>query len=91
MRAEERVRREAIECELVFEASEGGIECERGFEGEKTLEVLDSVTAQGKRHRCLIALCYVRIRSRTEGGKKERNERKNYIQCCVARGLGITA
>ena len=34
MRAEERVRREAIECELVFEVSEGGIECERGFEGK---------------------------------------------------------
>ena len=28
MRAEERVRREAIECELVFE-------CERGVEGER--------------------------------------------------------
>ena len=63
MRAEERVRREAIECELVFEF-EGGIECERGAR-EKTLEVLDSVTAQRKRHKSLIALCYVRIRSRT--------------------------
>ena len=39
MRAKERVRREAIkcECELVFEfePSEGGIECERGFEGKR--------------------------------------------------------
>ena len=37
MRAEERVRREAIECEceLVFKASEGGIECERGVEGKR--------------------------------------------------------
>ena len=35
MRAVERVRREAIECKLVFEASEGGIECERGFEGKR--------------------------------------------------------
>ena len=36
MRAEERVRREAIECEceLVFEF-EGGIEWERGFEGKR--------------------------------------------------------
>ena len=50
MRAEERVSREAIECEceLVFEF-EGGIGCERGAR-EKTLEVLDSVTAQRKRH-----------------------------------------
>ena len=48
MRAEERVRREAIECELVFEFEEG-IGCERGAR-EKTLEVLDSVTAQRKRH-----------------------------------------
>ena len=39
MRAEERVRREAIECEFVFE---GGIECKRGVR-KKTLEVLDSV------------------------------------------------
>ena len=35
MRAEEGVRREAIKCELVFGASEGGIECERGFEGKR--------------------------------------------------------
>ena len=37
MRAEERFRREVIECEceLVFEASEGGIDCERGFEGKR--------------------------------------------------------
>ena len=34
MRAEERVRRKAIECELVFEF-ERGIECERGVR-EKT-------------------------------------------------------
>ena len=48
VRAEEQVRREAIECELVFEF-EGGIGCERGA-SEKTLEALDSVTAQRKRH-----------------------------------------
>ena len=63
MWAEERVRREAIECELVFQF-QGGIECERGVRA-KTLEVIDSVTAQRKRHRCIIALCYVHIRSRT--------------------------
>ena len=63
MRAEERVRREAIECQLVFEFK-GGIKCERDAR-EKTLEVLDSTMAQRKRHRCLIALCYVSIRSRT--------------------------
>ena len=36
MAAEERVRREAIECEceLMFEF-EGGIECGRGFEGKR--------------------------------------------------------
>ena len=49
MRAEERVRREAIVCELVFEF-EGGIVCERGAR-KKTLEVIDRVMAQGKRHR----------------------------------------
>ena len=35
MRAEERFRCEAIECELVFEASEGGLGCERGLEGKR--------------------------------------------------------
>ena len=65
MRAKAGVRPEAIECEcyLLFEFK-GGIGCQRG-EREKTLEVLDSVTAQRKRHRCIIAFCYVRIRSRT--------------------------
>ena len=63
MRAKERVWREGIECELVFEF-EGGIGCERGAR-EKTFEVPDNVTAQGKRHMSLIALCYIRIRTRT--------------------------
>ena len=31
----------------------------------RTLPTITSVTAQGKRHRCMNALCYVRIRSRT--------------------------
>ena len=39
MRAAERVRREAIECELVFEF-QGGIECERGFEGKRLQKFL---------------------------------------------------
>ena len=46
MWVEERVRRDAIECKLVFEC-EGRIKGERGAR-KKTLEVLDSVTAQGK-------------------------------------------
>ena len=47
--------------------------------GEKTLEAVDSVTAQGKRHRCLIALSYVE--------RKERKERENelYTVLCCAR------
>ena len=48
MQAQEQVRREAIECELVFEF-EGGIVRERGAR-EMTLEVFDSVKAQRKRH-----------------------------------------
>ena len=60
MRAKERVRRAAIECELVSEFA-GGIGCERGVR-EKTFELPDCVMAQGKRHNCLIALCYIRIR-----------------------------
>ena len=42
MRAEERVRREAIECEceLVFEVTEGGIECQLGFEGTRLQKFL---------------------------------------------------
>ena len=35
MWAEEQVRREAIVCKLVFQVSEGGIECERGFERKR--------------------------------------------------------
>ena len=52
-----------IKCKLVFEANEHLVPAR--VQGEKTLEVLDSVTAQRKRHKSLIALCYVRIRSRT--------------------------
>ena len=49
VRAEERVWREAIECVFVFEYK-GRIEGERAAR-KKMLEVLDSVTAQRKRHR----------------------------------------
>ena len=73
-----------------FEASAGYLVRAR-VQGKMTFEVLDSVTAQGKGHKSLIASCYIRIGSKTLRGKQERNERKNNIQCCVARGLGITA
>ena len=86
--AEERVRQEANRVGVCVRVQAGE---SRGRRVGTSGEVLDSVTAQGKRRSDCFMLCTYKIKNLGKKERKERKEKGNYIQHCAVQCLGVVA